>query len=354
MRQGASALSDRQTVSIPRSVWWKVGATTVASVALLALALHQVDPGLLGQSLLRANYLEVAGAIAMYFVDLGFRSARWRILLGSVRMIPSRRLYPILVIGYMANNLLPARIGELSRAYLVGRREDVSPGAVLASVAIERVMDGLTVLVLLVLALPGLPMAAWLDRLVRLAAMTFGAAVIGCVVLATARPSWVAFASAEIRRLPDPFGDLLARLLDRFVVGFAILRDARVLGEAFLLSVVIWMVGALTYLLVAAAFGVGLSPIGAVAAICVVNLATAVPLAPSGLGAFEAAAVAIFSLLGVTQAVAAGMTIVLHAVLFLPVVVAGLIFLWRLNLSLGSLWTDARQHRASAVLEQLR
>lgn len=353
MRQGATASTEKPTTPIRRSVGWKIGATTVVSVALLALALHQVDLGLLERSLLHANYLEVGGAVAMYFVDLGFRSARWRILLSSVRAIPSRRLYPVLVIGYMANNLLPARIGELSRAYLVGRREDVSPGAVLASVAIERVIDGLTVLVLLVLALPALPMAAWLGGLIQLAGAIFGAAIVGSFVLALARPSWVAFAAGLLRRLPDPAGDLAARLLDWFVVGFAILRDSRKLSEALLLSVVIWIVGAATYLLVAGAFGVGLSPVGAMAAICVVNLATAVPLAPGGLGAFEVAAVAIFSLLGVTGTVAAGITIVLHAVLFLPVVVAGLVFLWRLNLSLDSLWTGARQPRVAPVLEQV-
>jgi|GEM_PF-5152847 len=90
-------------------------------------------------------------------------------------------------------------------------------------------------------------------------------------------------------------------------------------------------VGATTCGLVALAFGVRLSVVGAVVAICVVSLATAVPPAPAGLGAFEVAAVLIFELFGVPNATAIGLTVVLHIVLFLPVVVFGLFCLWRLD-----------------------
>lgn len=349
-----AATDQKQTRTVARVGGRNVVVTAALSLGLLALALRQADLGLLARSLAQVNYTVIAGAVAMYFVDLGFRSVRWRVLLSGAHEISARRLYPVLAIGYMANNLLPARIGELSRAYLVGRREQISPGTVLASVAIERVIDGLTVLVLLLVALPSLPVAPWLGALMRLAAMTFGAAVVLCLVLSTARPLWNAVTSHLLLWLPTPLAERVAQLLDRFIEGFVILRDARRLGETLVLSVVIWLVGAITYLLVAAAFGVALSPLGALAAICVVNLATAVPLAPGGLGAFELAAVAIFSVLGITGTLAAGITVVLHAVLFLPVVVVGLIFLWHLDLSLEGLWLDAHPPGVEPAVERGR
>src|SRR5579884_2409849 len=166
----------------------KLGATTIVSLLLVILALRHVDFGALSRFLANANYLYIAAAAAMYFVDLAFRSVRWQVLLRSSAPVSWRRLYPVLAIGYMANNLLPARIGELSRVYLVRRREQISASTVLASVAIERVVDGVTVLTLLVLTLPVLPETTWLGPLTRIAGATFGVGLLVCLVLAAARP----------------------------------------------------------------------------------------------------------------------------------------------------------------------
>lgn len=212
MRQGASILRQRTRPSVTRSTRWKIGLTGVMSVVLLALALRQADLEVLGRSLVQANYVHVAGAVATYFVDLGFRSVRWSILLRGTRATSPWRLYPVVAIGYVANNLLPARIGELSRAYLVGRRDGVSPSTVLASIAIERVVDGLTVLVLLVLALPALPMVPWLGRLIQLAAVTLWGSVAGYLVLAVARPAWIGAVARLLQRLPGHLGNRAAHL----------------------------------------------------------------------------------------------------------------------------------------------
>jgi len=100
------------------------------------------------------------------------------------------------------------------------------------------------------------------------------------------------------------------------------------------LWVVVWVVGAVPFPLVAGALGEPLSIVAAVATICVVNLATAIPQAPGGLGAFEAAAQGFLTLLGATATTAFGVTIVLHGVLFVPVVIVGLLALWRMELPL--------------------
>lgn len=347
-----SAESRQLTGSARSGTRLKLVVTSALSLLLLVLALRQVDFGVLEKFLANANYGDVAVAVVVYFVDLGFRSARWCVLLRPFTSIPARRLYPVLAIGYMVNNLLPARIGELSRAYLVGRREDVSSSTVLASVALERIIDGFTVLVLLLLSLPAIPMADWLGALTRVAAVMTVVAVVAGLLLAVARPTWIGIASRCLRALPDRTQAKAVRLLDRFIVGFTVLRDVRSLAATLVLSVVIWGVGAVTYLFVALALGVHLSFLAALAAICVVNIATAVPLAPAGLGAFEVAAVAMLTLLGVNDTIAAGVTIVLHAVLFVPVVIAGLIFLWRLDLTLGTLWNDTGSSEPIAVLEQ--
>ena len=274
----------------------------------------------------------------VYFVDLAVRAVRWEVLLASVGPISARRLYPVLAVGYMANNLLPGRIGELSRAYLVGRRENVSTTAVFATIAIERILDGLTVLVLLFVALfllpNSAPQAGQLTTIANLAALVFGVALAGTVVLLVWRRFWVRQAARLFGALPSHYGDRLAVLLDRFISGLGALRDPRQIALMLVLSVLVWGVGASTYLLVGEAFNVTITPIGALATICAVNLVTAIPLAPAGLGAFEAGAEQMLILLGVSGTSAFGITIVIHAVIFVPVVIVGLFALWRMNLPL--------------------
>lgn len=336
-----------------RSHGIKLGASLLVSAILLVVAVRQVSLPELGGLVRGANYGDVLIAAGVYFVDLFLRSARWRLLLLHTGRVPIRRLYPVLAIGYMANNLLPGRVGELSRAYLVGRREGVSATSVLASVVIERLIDGLTVLLLLLGTLAILPLAHapgdWIAVLTRFAALTFGIAILGCAGLIAAPALWLALVARAVRWLPDRLRRLILRFVDRFIAGCAVLVDPLLLAKIGVLSVLIWVVGAAVYLLVAAAFGISLSLPAAVAAICVVNLATAVPQAPAGLGAFEAAAEGALVFLGVDPTTAFGITVALHAVLFFPVVVVGLVFLWRADLSLESLWSGRRRDSAAPV-----
>jgi uncharacterized protein (TIRG00374 family) len=325
----------------------RIVAGLVVSIGLLLLAVSQVDFPSLSAEMGAVNYLFVAAAISVYFVDLAIRAIRWRVLLSGTVSVPARRLYPVLAIGYMANNLLPVRIGEISRAYLVGRREQVDASAVFASVAVERILDGLTVVVLLVSTLPFLPLAvggdsAWLVALARISGATFGAGVVIVVSLVLGRTFWLAIAHRVLGTLPDALRSASLRVVEGFVDGLESLKSPRRLAGVLVLSIVVWIVGAATYFLTAQSFGITLNPIACLTSICVVNLATAVPLAPAGLGAFEAAAQRMFVLLGASLTAAFGVTILLHAVLFFPVVVVGLACLWRAGFSLVHLWDPSR------------
>jgi uncharacterized protein (TIRG00374 family) len=319
----------------------RTAAGLAISGGLLVLALRQVNLAEVWALLQQARYLDLAAAVAVYFVDLGVRSLRWQVLLGRPRggSLPLRRLYPPLAIGYMMNCLLPGRLGDLSRAYLVGRREELSASTVLASVAIERILDGVTVLLLLCAALAVQPATAAghgvLTLIAQLAAVSLGFALVGCVALVIVPGFWRQLASGVTRRLPDRAGLPLGRLAERFIDGFAVLADPAVLVPSVALSVAIWGIGATTYALVAAAFDSPLSASATLISIGAVNLATAIPLAPAGLGAFEAVAEQSFVFAGLASTTAFAVAIVLHTVLFVPVVLAGLLFLWRTPGALG-------------------
>jgi glycosyltransferase 2 family protein len=343
-----SQTADWPPISRPRPFpWLRIAIGLLVSTGLLWLAARQVDWVGLVQIVAGVAYPYVLAATGVYFIDLGLRAWRWRILLSGTTTVPTRRLYSVLAIGYMANNLLPIRIGELSRAYLVGRRENLDASVVLASVAVERIVDGLTVVALLFATLPLLPVIAgaddaWLGRMAGAAGITFGAGVVIVVALALGRSLWLGLAKAGLWYLPLVVRGPALHLLNGFIEGLGVLGEPRRLLVTLVLSVAIWVVGAGTYYLSAAAFGITLPPVACLTAICVVNLATAVPLAPAGFGAFEAIAQRLLVLVGVGVTPAFGITILLHSVLFFPVVIVGLAFLWRSGFSIGHLWTPHR------------
>ena len=167
---------------------WIIGI--VVSLFFLWVAFRQVsDVGHLAEALGSANYLWLAPAVALYLLGLLVRALRWRILLLPIARIPTGPLFGILSIGFLVNNVLPARLGEIARAILVGRRHGVSRSAALATVVVERIFDGVVMLLFLGVAsaTAGSRVAPeWLEVLVPLTAAAFGGAGIALAVLALA------------------------------------------------------------------------------------------------------------------------------------------------------------------------
>ena len=127
------------------------------SAGLLTLFLATVDIRRMLDSLAGASYGYLAPGIALYFVGVWIRTLRWQALLRHLKSAPVARLFPVVVVGYMANHLLPMRIGELVRSYHVSEREGVSKASAFATIMIERVMDAVTLLALVAVAAGFLP-----------------------------------------------------------------------------------------------------------------------------------------------------------------------------------------------------
>src|SRR5574341_1799511 len=115
----------------------------ILSLVLLVYVFYQTDPAKIFGSLQKAQYVWLIPALALYFVGVGIRAIRWHILLRDLKPVPTRSLFRIVVIGYAANDILPARMGELVRAFLLGRQERLSKTSTLVTILIERLFDGL-------------------------------------------------------------------------------------------------------------------------------------------------------------------------------------------------------------------
>ncbi|MEE8518536.1 MAG: lysylphosphatidylglycerol synthase transmembrane domain-containing protein, partial [Dehalococcoidia bacterium] len=143
-----------------RRVWFGVAVTG----GFLALLFAQLDLSDMRDALAGANYVYLAPGVAVYFVSLYFRSYRWRFLLKPFVETRATQLYPVVLVGYMANNLLPLRLGELVRSYYLSTRVQARGSTALATIVIERVLDGLVLLFLLALAALFLPVSGLADH----------------------------------------------------------------------------------------------------------------------------------------------------------------------------------------------
>ena len=341
---------------------WRFWAGIAVSAALLALLLVTVDRHQLGAALESANYWYLAPAIALYFVGQWIRACRWRYLLAPVAPVPVGRLFVVINIGYLANNVLPFRLGELVRAlYLSQREKAVSAPASIATLSVERLYDGLTLLAIAAVATPILLAAGLFDAAsltYRTAAILITAGMIGSFAAALA----ILTALSASRRaanglltltriLPPRFRPLADATLRGFMDGLGALNSPRKHAALFLCSLPIWLAEGGVYLILAYSFNLdayfpsfGLLLAAMLLVMVTSNLITAIPATVGGIGSFEAVATLTLIGMGFTgeteRALATAYPIAVHLLaLWLPVNIVGLAFLLWHNVSLRGLTT---------------
>ena len=327
----------------------------IVSLLFISILFYRIDLGDIVDSLRNADYIYIIPAIFLYFVSVGFRTLRWQLLLAHMKNIPLARLYPVVIVGYMANNLLPIRLGELVRSYYLGQREHISKSAGLATILVERVFDGLTLLFFLFLsslALPfrsivqGLANDAGVPTLTLVLAATVPFMVVLTLFLTVAYlPNWaLRLTGCVVHMLPVRFGEAAMHLIERFVEGLQLLRYPKKLALVFVLSLPVWVMEAAMYYVIGHSFGIldyfsshWIMVIAILVTTAIANLGTSIPSSPGGVGPFEFFSIATLVILGVGAPVAAAYTVVLHAVLLIPVTLAGILHLWKQNILLVKL-----------------
>ncbi len=327
---------------------WQFWLGLVVSAVFLYIALRGLELGQVWASIRAANYLWLIPSITVYFLAVLVRTWRWDYLLRPLKRVPLARLFPVVVIGYMGNNIFPARIGELLRAYVLKRKESVSISSSLATVVAERIFDGL---IMLLFVFVGLPTAPFLSEALRttvvVGSLVFCGALLVFLVLA-ARPDTAARLYNPLidHLVPKRFRHPLRGFLDRFLVGLAALRDFRHIIMIFFTSILIWLLETVKYWFVMHAFHFEVSFFTLMLMNGVVNLATTLPAAPGYVGTFDTPGIAVLVAFSVDPAQAAAYTLVLHAALWLPITALGFVYMFREGLRWGDL-TQASHLRES-------
>ena len=301
------------------------------SLAFLGVVFWSIDFDEFLSAFAEANYLWLIPAVIVYFLAFTLRAWRWQSLLAHLGGVTLGRSYFVATIGYAANNVLPLRLGEFVRAYLLRRNPGLDMTASLATIAVERILDGLTLLLWLGIGLLFFASTWTLSPLLTLAAQLAAVFFIGAgvgVMLAVLFPGAAMRAARVVTRpVPERYTARVMGIVESLLRGFAALRDARKIPFWFVISNAVWAGEALVYLLVAVAMGVEADMVVLCVAVAASNLATAVPSSSGGIGPFELLAKETLVRAGVGAGLATAYAIVIHATLWIPVTIVGAILL---------------------------
>jgi uncharacterized protein (TIRG00374 family) len=332
---------------------------TVITVGLLAsavfvfLAVRHLDFAALEHTFSDARLFPwLPLGIASYLLGHVVRGVRCRLLVRRTASLRLPTASNIVVVGYASNNVLPARLGELVRAGMLAERTGMPLVQSLAVTFIERVLDGLAILFLLVLgtATGGAP--SWIQDLVRVALAVFGIATL--VILAGAHSPGLIISAAS--RLGNKLGarnhDRLVSLATSITNAGACLRDPRDAVLLVLYSLVVWSLEAGLFVALLPVFGIPHSLQDGVVAMSVTNLGLLVPSSPGFIGPFHFFCSRAVMAHGVAEPVALAYATLVHLAFFVPVTLWGAGAMLWYGVELGStaaMARDARRSRKAAA-----
>lgn len=326
-----------------------------ATAFFLWLALRKVEWHEVAIHLSEANWWLLGAATLISTLGMHVRALRWKRLLEPVAPdIPFRPRIAGVSIGFAANNVFPARLGEFARAWVLARQAKVPVTGAFASLVVERALDGIILVVFLLgsMAMPGFPDLAGhsevqqgMDWMIRIVAVLLAGALV--LVFFPARTVAIAERIANAV-LPRAVRRPLLDALHAFIGGLHVLRSPRLLAISVAWAAGQWLFLATSFLLAFRAFGIT-EPgfLGAVFLQSLIAMAVAIPATPGFFGVFEAASVLGLGLWGVSEARIVSFAFGFHIAGWITVTALGAFYAARLGIRLRDLkGTDEKVERA--------
>jgi glycosyltransferase 2 family protein len=323
----------RPPLALLSSVRWSRRRVVLqVAIVLLAvgfgfLAVRNVRFSDAWRALAKSDFWWLVPATAAFGVATLMRALRWRSLFARGRRPPRGPVVAATLIGYLFNNIMPARAGEAARVVALNQRAGTPAAEIVGTVVVERAYDVLSILVIFFCAAPWLPHVSWLGPAAVFAAVLAVVFVVAIWVLAVHGDRPLRFVLRPLARLPR----LSVERVDAFSAGLATglsgLRDRRVAFEAFAWSIGIWLMSSLWAWLILLAFEPRLGFPAGVLVIVAIGLSMIIPSPPAAVGVFEAAALLALKAYGVSQTAALPYALVLHVANFIPLILGGVLTL---------------------------
>ena len=315
----------------------KLWISIIFSLFFIVLVIHNIDFTKTSVALKTANYIYLPAAIFMSIITNILRTYRWKFIISPIKKIGTLSLFSGVAIGYMANNLLPARLGEFIRAYIMGKKEDISKSSTLATILVERIFDGLALLFFLVIIALLFSLPLWIKEAGIGAAAFFILLSAFLILLMIKKTTGIRLAKKIVNIFSARLAEKVGNLLNNFLSGLVIVNHKRNIFGAFIFSIIVWLSEASTYYIVSLSFNMNLPLYVALLTVVIVNIGILIPSAPGYIGAFEFFCISSLAIFAVGKSIALSFAIVLHTVLFIPITVIGIYYFWKENLNFSDI-----------------
>jgi uncharacterized protein (TIRG00374 family) len=331
-----------------RSINWKLWIGLLISALFLYLAFRNVDLTRTWEVIRSASLFPLLLIVILTFFQYVIRAWRWRILLEPIKKIGfSNRLSSILI-GFAANCVLPARLGEFIRANYMGRRENISGSSIFGTIVVERLFDGFTLLLILLIGLIGTSFPEeWRSISVSLRATGFFLLFFYILVIIflagfkyKAKP-FLNILDGLLFFLPNRFRTKITDMIWNFSLGLVLIKNPYQWFQAILYSLFVWFVNLYQIQLIEQSTGLGLPFMATFLIMAMASFGAMIPSAPGFIGTFHLSVQYGFIFYGVGKEEALSAAILWHAALFFPTMLFGLIAFLLFNIPLGRLSEDA-------------
>lgn len=323
---------------------WQVWLGLLISALFLFIAFRQINFASLTVALSEANYWYLIPVAILYYPIYVFRALRWRHLMKPIKLASYRNLYSATVIGFTANLLLPARLGEFVRAYQIGQKEGISKSAAFATIIVERLMDGLTILAFLAVVLILLDIPAGQEHaasLLKKAGYTSLACLAGAIFFLTLlkmrTDKVISTIGFMTRFLPGRLSKKLLGILSSFADGLGFFHGIGPVAMVGFYSILVWGISAIIVQLIGLAFGINLPLIAGIFVVVLIAFGVLVPSSPGFVGTYHVACQAAFEFFNISKEKALSMAIVMHGGFFFTTLALGLLALATAKMSFKDL-----------------
>jgi len=303
------------------------------SAVFMFLAFREINYADLWQTLRTARLWWLVPGLIIYLGSMLVRSWRWGYLLNPIKKVSTQTLLPIIFIGYMGNNVFPLRMGEVLRAVVLKRREEVSISASLATIVVERIFDAVVIVGFVLINLGQLTRLPGTGTLSQLGGLATWAIIIFSVGLAVfiavamfPKPAMRVIHTVINKIVPERWRESVTGITDQFLDGLMSLRSPKDALMILVTSILVWLLETGLYWSVNRSLGLGLNFGQLMLLNGVVNMVLLIPAAPGGLGTFDAAGRAMLQSYGIAAEPALGYTLILRIVLWVPITLIGAIF----------------------------
>jgi len=321
----------------------KIWAGVAISLFFIWLAFRKVDYVALGAVFSGADYRYILPATAITLFQFFLRAARWGHLVEPIKKVKIASLFSATSIGFMGNNILPARIGEFLRSYAIGKKENISISASFATIIIERILDTFTLVLLMLYLLYALslpPEYRGIESTIRKvgwgSALLFFAALTMLFYFKRHKDILKLMLDKIIVPFSRKIAKKVAGLIDAFASGLSVLGAGRHFLPVSLYSVCIWVLSAVPISLVLLSFGYSYPFSVSVFILVIIAIAVAIPSSPGYIGTFHYACATALGLFNIPEEEALSVAITLHAINFFPITLVGLFYLWKDKLSISA------------------